>query len=130
MPSRHSVVAVASVAALALVTGCEKQNPYVTLTAGGVVVKAQALEYCRGDDCRVTDHVPTLKVKPGDTLGIDVPRSLAEQGWSTNLRGAEEVRHDHYWSVTLQGALSGELVITRNPDHGKGVWRFKLVAEE
>lgn len=128
MPSRTSVAALASVAVLGL-AACEKQNPIVTLTAGGVVVKAKAVEYCRGDDCRTTDEVPTLRIEPGDILGIDVPRSVAEQGWSLGPQG--EVFHDHYRSIPIgQGLQGGQLEIHLKPgERNRGVWRFNIVVE-
>jgi hypothetical protein len=137
MPSRISVVALASVAVLGL-AGCEKQSPYVSVTAGGVVVKARAIQYCRGEDCDDTDDNPTLKLGPEDTLGIDVPRSLAEQGWSATLSNRAgqseplfEVGHDHYRTLKLGRLRAGEpffVTIVRDPTHGRGLWRFTLVA--
>jgi hypothetical protein len=126
MPSRHSAVALAALAALGLATGCEKQNPYVTVTAGGVVVKARAVRYCRGDDCRVTNDTPTLTVRNGDVLGVDVPRSVADDGWRVSQQG--EVSHEHYITLPIEGRQPGvplQLSLFRaGPDFGE--WRFTL----
>lgn len=131
MPSRHHAVALATLATLGLATGCEKQNPIITMTAHGVVVKARAVRYCRGDDCRVTQDIPTLAIHPGDVLGIDVPRSLAEQGWKVGAQGI--VNHDHYRAERIgEGLRPGaeiELSIFRDEAHGVGEWRFKLVVK-
>jgi len=81
MPSRTAVLALAALAALGLTTGCEKPSPYVTLTAHGVTVKARAQRYCRSGKCSTGSDVPVLFVQPGDILGIDVPRSVAHDGW-------------------------------------------------
>lgn len=131
MPSRHPVALLASVAVLGLgATACEKQNPIVTVTAGGVVVKARAVEYCRPgeSECRKTGDEPTLTLKPGDTLGIDVPRSLAEQGWTLGPQGPQtEVWHDHYRALTIDADENAQILeIHRDTKHGRGVWRFKL----
>ena len=123
MPSRLSVAALAALAPLAL-AACEKQNPYVSVYAEGVVVKAQATRYCRDEDCRTTDEIPEITLRSGNTIGIDVPRSLAEQGWA--LEGEEEFTHDHYRVVGLQRA--GVIRIVRDPRHGEGVWQFRIKA--
>lgn len=138
MPSRLPVALLASVAALGLATACEKKSPIVTMTAHGVVVKAHAVEYCRGDDCRTTDDGATLKIHPGDTLGIDVPRSLAEEGWSATLSNrsgqSQEffgLGYDHYRSQQIGSLNPGEplfITILRDEKHGRGVWRFTIVA--
>ncbi|HEV3002464.1 MAG TPA: DUF2771 family protein [Solirubrobacteraceae bacterium] len=132
MPSRLAVAALATLAPLAL-AACDKQNPYITMTAGGVVVKARAVRYCRGDDCRVTTDRPTLKIKSGDTLGIDVPRSVAEDGWKLKVNDNEgEVTHDHYRAEAIGNVRPGgdpiEVTILREGDDF-GEWQFTLVAE-
>lgn len=129
MPSRLSVAALALLAPLGL-AACEKQNPYVTVTAGGVVVKARAVRYCRGTDCRVSTDNPTLEIKSGDTLGIDVPRSVAEDGWRLGQEG--EVLHDHYHAEQIGNIRPGgepiPISIFRDgPEFGE--WRFTLVVK-
>jgi len=130
MPSRISVVALASVAVLGL-AGCEKQSPYVTITAGGVVVKARAARYCRDKECRETKDRPTITVSNGDTIGIDVPRSVAEQGWTIGEPDPRNpVIHDHYYVFPIpQGAGSGRLDIYRDPSHGAGLWQFNVIVK-
>ena len=123
MPSRLAVAALAALAPLTL-AACEKQNPYVTLYSEGVVVKAQATRYCRGDDCRTTNDVPEITLRKGNRIGIDVPRSLAEQGWQ--LEGEREFTTEHYRVVSLREA--GVIRILRDPRHGVGEWRFSIKA--
>ncbi|MDQ1710752.1 MAG: hypothetical protein QOE45_202 [Frankiaceae bacterium] len=131
MPSRHAAVALAAVAALGLSTGCEKQSPYVTLTAHGVTVKARAVKYCRGTECDTSTDVAKITVRDGDTLGIDVPRSLAAQGWRIGDQG--DFSHDHYRSIpiTSQFQPGAELPvqIVRDDKHGAGEWRFTVVVK-
>lgn len=123
MPSRLSVAALAVLAPLAL-AACEKQNPYVSVYAEGVVVKAKATRYCRGEDCRTTGDIPEITLRNGNSIGIDVPRSLADQGWA--LEGEQEYGHDHYRVVRLREA--GVIRIVRDPKHGEGVWQFRIKA--
>ncbi|HEX8001998.1 MAG TPA: DUF2771 family protein [Mycobacteriales bacterium] len=131
MPSRLPAVALAAVATMGLASACEKQSPYVTLTAGGTVVKARAARYCRGDECSASTDQPTLEIRSGDTLGIDVPRSLAEQGWRLGRGG--EISHDHYHAEQLPQLQPGgepiTLSIFRDERHGFGEWRFTLVVK-
>ena len=137
MRSKTTPAALAAVALLGLGTGCEKQSPWVTMTAGGVVVKARAIEYCRdgetGDECNRSSDVPTLTVRAGDTLGIDVPRSVAEQGWlvSESPQGGQgPYSNDHYRSIEIpaqiQPGSEQPLYIHRNAEHGVGRWQFML----
>ncbi|HEU0130398.1 MAG TPA: DUF2771 family protein [Mycobacteriales bacterium] len=130
MRSRYAAVALTAVAVLGS-TGClglEKQNPFITLTAHGVSVKARAQKYCRANDCRVTTDTATITVQPGDTLGIDVPRSVAEHGWRLGQQG--EFSHDHYRSVEIgsqfQSGQALPLEIHRNDAAGEGVWKFTV----
>lgn len=133
MPRRNAAMSLVVLAALGLSTGCEKQSPWVTLTAGGVVVKARATKYCRGTadtHCNTSNENPVLKVKQGDTLGIDVPRSVAEQGWRIGEQG--EFHHEHYRAIPIGGNLQPgnvPLVIQRNPRYGEGVWNFTIRVE-
>ncbi|HWL34980.1 MAG TPA: DUF2771 family protein [Frankiaceae bacterium] len=132
MPRRNAVLPLVAVAALGLVTGCEKQSPWVTMTADGVVVKARATKYCReGGKCNESKDAPTLKVKSGGILGIDVPRSVAEQGWRIGDQG--EFRHDHYFALPIPAdappGASQQLQVVRDQKHGEGVWTFNIVVK-
>ena len=138
MPRPSSAAFLAAVSALGLSTGCEKQSPIVTMTAGGVVVKAHAIEYCRegetGDECNRSNDVPVLTIEAGDILGIDVPRSVAEQGWAVaeddprNVQ-IEEYSTDHYRAITIPSQIQRRefsLYVVRDRRHGTGYWQFKL----
>lgn len=130
MPSRIAVAALAALAPLTL-AACEKQNPIITLTASGVVVKAKAVRYCRGDDCRTTADTPTLRMRVGDQVGIDVPRSVAEDGWRVTVPDGRQtaVYHDHYRLLGLPVSEEPLTIrILRNGDEA-GEWRFTLVGE-
>jgi hypothetical protein len=128
MSSRTVAVALAAVTALGMSAGCEKQSPYVTLTAHGVTVKARAQRYCRGGKCTQGHSAPILFVQPGDTLGIDVPRSVASDGW--RIGGQGDYSHDHYRAIQITGQFqSGATLpvqIFRDEKHGVGEWLFTV----
>jgi hypothetical protein len=128
MPTRTAVLALAAVAALGGATGCEKQSPYVSMTAHGVTVKARATQYCRDAKCDKTDDNPTLDVRPGDTLGIDVPRSVADQGWRIGTEGP--FSHDHYRSIPItrdfQSGADLPVQIFRDEKFGAAHWTFTV----
>lgn len=130
MPSRTTTAALAALAALGLATGCEKQSPYVTLTAHGVSVKARATKYCRDGRCTQTTHAPVLTIAPGDTLGIDVPRSVADQGWRIGDQG--DFSHEHYRSIgpqitgQFQRGATLPVQIVRDEKYGIGEWLFTV----
>jgi hypothetical protein len=129
MPRRHAALSLVALAVLGGATGCEKQSPFITITAHGVVVKARATKYCRDNGkCNASSDNPHIFITAGDTLGIDVPRSVAEQGWRIGDQG--EFSHDHYRSIAITNQLPvgqpQELRIVRNPEHGEGEWRFTV----
>lgn len=130
MPSRLAVAALAALAPLTL-AACEKQNPIITITASGVVVKAKAVRYCRGEDCRVTTENPTLRMRVGDPIGIDVPRSIAEDGWKVVLpdRRSTAVYHDHYRLLGLPVSDEPMTIAIVRDGAEAGEWRFTLVGE-
>ena len=127
MPRRNAALSLVALATLGLATGCEKKSPIVTITADGVVVKAHATKYCRGDECDTSTDVPVIEAKLGGWIGIDVPRSVAEQGWRL---GDEPFVNDHYRKVDVQGQFQpGQVVglrIERDPKHGEGTWEFRV----
>jgi hypothetical protein len=134
MPTRTAALALAAVALLGS-TGCEKQSPYVTVTAHGVTVKARATKYCRPHSKRCNESAdnPVITVQSNDVLGIDVPRSLAEQGWQIDVDSAAAFSHEHYTSLQLgQIQATGRdqvVTIVRDPKFGEGTWRFTLRAK-
>ena len=128
MPSRHTALGLVALAAIGLTTGCEKQSPYITLTAHGVTVKARAQKYCREGKCAEGKSTAFLTVGAEDILGIDVPRSVAEDGW--RLGGSGDFHHDHYLAIPLTGRVqpgqSIPLQIARDETHGIGEWLFTI----
>ena len=133
MPRRNAALTLAALVALGGLTACEKQSPWVTVTAGGTVVKARASKYCRGEGekvkCQEGSAKPVvIEIASGDVLGIDVPRSLAEDGWSAPNVFGEQVIHDHYRSLEIPAVQTGDIPLTvvRNAQAGEGEWQFLL----
>lgn len=128
MRSRTTLLALAAVAGLGLTTGCEKPSPYVSLTAHGVTVKARASRYCRSGACVNSTNNPTLYIRVGDTLGIDVPRSVAADGWRIGSQG--DFSHEHYRSIAItsdfQRGATIPVQIQRDEAHGIGEWLFTV----
>ena len=129
MPRSNAALPLVAIVALGGVTACEKQSPIVTVTAHGVVVTARATKYCRPEGkCNESADNPVIFIQSGDILGIDVPRSVAEHGWRLGDEGG--FSHDHYRSIEIGNQLppgaEQELRITRDPQHGEGVWRFTV----
>jgi hypothetical protein len=131
MPRRNAALSLVALATLGLATACEKQSPFITVTAHGVVVKARATRYCRDNGkCNTSTDNPVLLVQNGDIVGIDVPRSVAEQGWRIGDQG--DFSHEHYRSIriTQQIPPGAEQVlrIVRDERHGAGEWQFTIKA--
>jgi hypothetical protein len=128
MPTRTAAVALAALAALGASTGCEKQSPYVTFTAHGVTVKARATKYCREGRCNKSTDNPVLYVQRGDTLGIDVPRSVADQGWRIGDQGP--FSREHYRGIEIgaefQPGAEIPVTVVRDERYGAGEWRFTV----
>lgn len=94
--TRRAGLALAAAAALvAGLTGCEKPLPSVsmftttntTVLSSENIVREEAIcwafdpaERVQADDC-TPDRLPTLKVVPGDVVGISVDPVVAERTW-------------------------------------------------
>jgi hypothetical protein len=129
MPRRNAALSLVALAALGLATGCEKQSPWVTVTADGVVVKARAQKYCRENGkCNESKESPVIEIDTGDTLGIDVPRSVANEGWRAPDLFGDEVFKDHYKAFTIPNVNQPGDIPLRIVRAGglEGTWQFTL----
>ncbi len=159
MPARRTLaVGTAVAASLLVLTGCEQPTPLVSLVSGGTFVKAEASSWCFDDQdpskqpgsdgaCTFTERTPQLlKVRPGDQLGIDVDKALAENGWIAVIRpqtGGEQAQEsaspvqddEHYFTFNPQfesGPIELDvraLSAPRDDAQVVGVWRFVLAPE-
>jgi hypothetical protein len=139
-------------AALSLValTGCAKPTPIVSVVAGGHTVHTDATLFCfdgqsiAKKDCRTdAGRTPTvLRVKPGQQVGIDVAKTLAQSGWVVVLPAAGQGQGQssgkqvgHYLTFVPQFTPQSPRVDldVRMLDHGSeskptiGLWQFVLL---
>jgi len=165
MTARRRLLAAASATfALAALTGCEKPAPIVTLVSAGESVYSEAAVYCfdegrtldDGECAERTDEVVELSTRPGEVVGVDVAKALADRGWELTLldptgqvqeQRTGQLEEDHYFSFTapnLSPAGYDVRIQTVEPDLDEagqqrldeqglpvtiptGEWRFRLV---
>jgi hypothetical protein len=159
MPARrHLAVGTAVLASLLVLTGCEQPTPLVSLVSGGTFAKTEAASFCfDGQDptrepgteggCRFVERPPTLlEMRPGDQLGIDVDKELAESGWVAVVRPqnggqqaqeqASPVQESHYFTFVPQfesGPIELDIRSLSSPrDDARvtGVWKFVLAPKD
>ncbi len=147
-------------AACLLLTGCsnlDKPSPIVSLVSGGSFAHSEATSYCFDGQspsvepgskggCSFTERTPELlQIRPGEQVGVDVSKQLADAAWVVVLKPqgpgpdgqpAQEqssgVQNSHYF--TFEPGFSGvpvELQVrslaSSAPDAAvTGVWRFVL----
>ncbi len=146
MPARPLASVAAGVVLLLGLTGCEKPTPGVTLSSGTNSVHAESTTYCRDgqsaeeQNCvEHLDRVTQIRVKQGNRVGVDVDRSVAENGWILVLPAANqrsEVQDEHYFSYTPDFGTSPFIDLevrsldrVANDARTTGIWKFRLVQE-
>jgi hypothetical protein len=128
---------------LLAVSGCQRPLPEVTVTAGAKSVSAQPTRYCYAgqsaekNNCRGTNQATNeIKVAATSAISIDVPPSVAKNGWYVviNNQRNQEPLHRHYIRVPLDasGLQKGRLDFQvfeagRTQQDFKGAWAFTLV---
>lgn len=88
-PRRRLLAAASAAITLLALTACEKPAPIVTVVSGGKSVYTEASLYCfeqgqtleSGGCAQRAQGVTQLEVRPGNRIGIDVDKELAEGGW-------------------------------------------------
>ncbi|MCZ3385538.1 MAG: hypothetical protein LH630_00870 [Actinomycetia bacterium] len=158
MPSRRSPLVVLVVGLTLLVlSACEKPAPSATVFSGSNSEHREAIcwsfEPDRGvekDDCSLDlerqpadevaqallDEIAVIPTTPGETVGISVDPSVAENGWVVSINGRSLTREpvtDKYFRFTMPpGPLlrgDAQLVITAFTENGaqvRGSWIFGL----
>jgi hypothetical protein len=115
MRPRLVALGLATVSLLAA-TGCERPTPIVSFVADGVFVHTEAARYCRRHDpCRAySRRKPMLKVNLQSSIGIDVPRNVADDGWYVEIadRGRTDISHSHYRALPANSLFQGPGDIT------------------
>ncbi len=130
-------------ALVGILAGCDQPTPLVTLQAGRHFVQAHAAEYDRdGTEVKDADYqIPVLHAAPGETINIDVPKSVADRGYfltstdaQSNDRPISDTIKDQHYRLTAPGqAVELPLTIFQVPrtDSGpaSGSWKFRLVVQ-
>lgn len=135
----------AAVAAVgAMVTGCEKPPPSISVWSGTESLNTGALCWA-GDSSSLTprqcaqdilggsrsDGVPTLATQPGNTFGISVDPVVAEAGWQIRVDGQPVVRqtletnYHRLVYATPDQPITVQIVAGRDAEI-KGVWLVRL----
>ena len=149
MPVRRLVRVGLAAAALLAAGACQKPSPGVTIVTGGHSVHVAASNYCFHGKTLTSQaqcvadgpRITTVKVRAGDTVGIDVDSELADTGWVVYdpvSKQNGEVHNDHYVSfpVDLGNAPAAFLEVHQVTGSGRspsdlvrvlGIWRFQLV---
>ncbi len=149
---RRLLAAVSATSAMAaLLSGCEKPAPIVTVGSGGTSIYSEAAAFCfdedrtlPGGDCSAREgEVKRLEVRAGERVGIDVDKELVERGWQLEIADPSDPERtqasgtitDHYFPFTAPGiAPEGKLLLTvRTVDEDlapTGEWKFELVNPE
>lgn len=149
---RRLPAAACSVLLLAVLSGCEKPAPIVTLVNAGQSVYAEANVFCfegqsdaEGNCSTREQGVTTLEVEGGQPLGIDVAKELSDRGWvafaaDDSGQGSQEPqqvievqREEHYAAFEMPRLRQGGALLLTvralgpNDDGSSGEWRFRLV---
>jgi hypothetical protein len=147
MNARRPLACVAAVGALLAVSACEKPAPIVTVVSGSESVWTEASTWCfedqTGDECAERANGTTeLRVRAGETVGVDVDKELADGGWYLELsvpgEGQEPQssgpQEGHYLSFTAPGlpAEGRELTVfaVGDGEEPRGAFRFRLTPAE
>jgi hypothetical protein len=141
-------ISIAGAAVVAL-TGCERPAPIVTVVSGTTSEWKEADVYCfegqslEDDDCasRASGSV-RIEVSPGERVGVDVSKAVAERGWFLELsrpggeaqtESSDRLVDEHYFSFTPRVGADGlRLTVKTLGDAGprgphSGEWTFDLV---
>ncbi len=150
MNARRPLACAAAVGAVLALSACEKPAPLVTVVSGGTSVYTEAHRWCfeegqRGDECaeRATGRT-ALPVRPGQTVGVDVDKELADGGWYLELSAPDEQEQEpqrsgrqdgHYFSFTAPslpegGSLHLDVRAVGEGEEPRGEFRFELVPAE
>ena len=150
MTARRPLACVAAVGALLALSACEKPAPIVTVVSGGKSVYTEASTWCfegqTGDECAErASGTTSLPVRAGETVGVDVDKELADNGWYLELSapGADteqqpqrsEQQEGHYFSFTAPSLAQGsslqlDVRAVGEGEEPRGEFRFELVPAE
>lgn len=146
-PRRRLSAAVSVGSLLFALTACEKPAPIVSIVSGGTSLYTEAQVFCfegqslaEANCARRATEVKELKVRPGEPVGIDLSKEVADRGWIYEIgegerRQQSDVRvDDHYYSLQLsigRGVRVPLVIRTVDVENQvpTGEWAFVLVGE-
>jgi hypothetical protein len=161
MRAPRLLAAGAATASLLTLSACQQPSPIVSVVSGGKTVHDEAVSYCfDGQDpakqpgekgaCRFSERSAQLvRVRPGDQVGVDVAKPLADGAWVLQVTSqapgqdgqpsqprTSEVQDSHYFSFdpAFENGAPIELQVkslasTKPNAAVTGVWRFVLAPQ-
>jgi hypothetical protein len=149
---RRLLAAVSAGVAVASLTGCERPAPIVTVVSGTTSEWKEADVFCfegqslEDGDCASRAEGPVeIPVAPGQQIGVDVSKAVAERGWfiqlsspagDTEPQQSDVFEDDHYFAFTApnvgqEGLRLTVLTVGEQGAQGQpsGEWTFDLVAD-
>ena len=109
-PARLAAAALGVAAIATVVTACDKPTPKVTFLSGSTTTVVTAQTYCFDTQhCRVSSSTPvkSVRVTPGTSVLVDVPRQVASQTWS--VVAATQGNDGTFSQLQVDGASSGSI---------------------
>ncbi|MGH8867235.1 MAG: hypothetical protein ACRDYU_04480 [Actinomycetes bacterium] len=144
MRVRLAVAVVGAMLGMALLGGCEKPTPLVTLTSGTSSVHAEAVCYA-GDGGEISERAcrqpaseaRTLNVPVSSSVGVGVDPELADQGWRITINGqpaTQQILDTTFYRFGLspQAFRQGPLELQVATVDGRqltGLWLFRLTQD-
>jgi len=88
---RPLLTAVVALTGTALLGGCQKPTPLVTVVAAGRTFHVEASGWCVDGTCtQFAREVPVVTVHGNDVVGVDVDRSVARGTWAVSLESGNQ----------------------------------------
>jgi hypothetical protein len=124
----------------AVLTGCTKPTPAVTVQSGPNTLRSEAVQYVQDGKTVGSRKGPkVLTVRPGDNVNISVDKKTADAGWVVLLGGQKlspvltgNQHHFAFRAPTFSGGTEAALAVFEQPPNGgnaNGVWLFTLRQE-
>lgn len=142
--SARPALAAAVLLALPMLAACERPTPQITVFSGTTSVQTEARAFCFGEaeggcTARESTRVPSLDVRPGNTVGISVDQEIGEKGWAVfvNDQQASRPTNDLYqrFQVGPQSFAENDRLLFSirtggGEEEGNGQWEVLLVADQ
>jgi hypothetical protein len=127
---------------IAVLSGCEKPSPGVSVASVGGSVRMEALCWSESDstpvgsDCVLDSaRTPTLKIIPGEFIGVSVDGEIAESGWAIVVNGKRftpELLKSRYYRFTTgetsfaQGPVEMQIYALTTDNKVRGLWALQV----